>query len=97
MAFNGRAWLWATCPDDKYRDGKKAVESATRACELGEWNESDSIATLAAAYAELGDYPRAIDWQETAIRLCSDPGEQAEAEERLKFYQEGKPYRYVPE
>ena len=26
--------VWATCPDEKYRDGKPAIESATRACEL---------------------------------------------------------------
>ena len=40
-AYNGRAWLWATCPDAKYRDGKRAVESATRACELSEWKEAE--------------------------------------------------------
>ena len=28
--YNGRAWLRATCPEAKYRDGKQAVESATQ-------------------------------------------------------------------
>ena len=35
-----RAWLLATCPDRKLRDAKKAVESATRACELTEWKDA---------------------------------------------------------
>ena len=39
-AHGSRAWLWSTCPDAKYRDGKKAVASATRACELTDWNDS---------------------------------------------------------
>ena len=39
-AYNSRAWLWATCPDGKCRDGKKAVESATKACELTEWKNA---------------------------------------------------------
>lgn len=35
-AVGSRAWIWATCPDEMVRDGKNAVESATRACELSE-------------------------------------------------------------
>ena len=33
-AHGARAWLWSTCPDAKYRDGKNAVAAAKRACEL---------------------------------------------------------------
>ena len=32
-AYRDRAWLWATCPDAKYRDGNRASASATLACE----------------------------------------------------------------
>ena len=56
VTYNGRAWMWATCPNAKYRDGRKAVESATKACELTDWDEAGIIDTLAAAYAELGDF-----------------------------------------
>ena len=28
-SYNQRAWIWATCPEARFRDGKKAVESAT--------------------------------------------------------------------
>ena len=56
VTCNGRAWTWATCPDGQFRNGQKAVESATRACELTDWDEAGIIDTLAAAYAETGDY-----------------------------------------
>ena len=39
-AYNGLAWILATCPDPKHRDGKKAVELATKACELTEWKNA---------------------------------------------------------
>ena len=42
LAYNGLAWLAATCPDAKYRDGKKAVQSAVTACKLTEWKEAYS-------------------------------------------------------
>ena len=39
---NGRAWIRATCPQAQYRDGKQAVEAATRACELTDWKNPNS-------------------------------------------------------
>jgi tetratricopeptide (TPR) repeat protein len=92
-AHNGRAWVWATCPDAKYRDGKRAVESATRACELWKWKEANFIGTLAAAYAEAGDFEAAVKWQTKANELYADPEDKAKGEERLKLYREKKPYR----
>src|SRR5262249_18051372 len=50
--FNSRAWVWATCPDPVYRDGKRAIESATRACELTEGKVCYMLEALAAGYAE---------------------------------------------
>jgi tetratricopeptide (TPR) repeat protein len=92
-AYNNRAWLWAACPDARYLDGKRAVESATRACELSEWKHADSIGTLAAAYAEAGDFDAAVKWQAKANALFTDAEEKAKGQERLKLYQERKPYR----
>jgi tetratricopeptide (TPR) repeat protein len=91
-AHSSRAWLWATCFDENYRDGKRAVESATRACELTNWNDSKCLGTLAAAWAEAGDFDEAVKWQTKALEIA--PKEQKEdLLARFKLYQEKKPYR----
>lgn len=92
-AYNSLGWLWATCPERKYRDGKKAVESATRACELSEWKNAYRLETLAAAYAEAGDFDNAVEWQEKAIKFYADADARKKGEERLKLYKDKKPYR----
>jgi tetratricopeptide (TPR) repeat protein len=68
-AHNGVAWLTATCPDDKFRDGKKAVKYAERARELGGGEEDSYIGTLAAAEAELGNFDKADSLLKRAIEL----------------------------
>jgi Flp pilus assembly protein TadD len=94
QALNLRAWLLATCPDARFRDGKKAVASAKRACELTRWKDAGSLDTLAAAHAEAGDFAEAVRWQKQAL---ADPNlqadERAEYQQRLKLYEEKKPYR----
>ena len=54
------AWLLATYPDSNSRDGAEAVRLAERACALTERRVPALLATLAAAYAEAGDFPRAV-------------------------------------
>jgi tetratricopeptide (TPR) repeat protein len=97
-SLNARAWIWATCPDARHRDGKKAVESAMRACELTSWKHPDKLDTLAAAYAEVGNFDAAIKWAAKAIEL-SPRGEQkmrADFGSRLALYKAKKPYRATP-
>jgi tetratricopeptide (TPR) repeat protein len=94
-AANDLAWLRATCPDEHYRDGKLAVEAARHACELSDWKDSGSLDTLAAAYAESGDFENALKSQQKAIDLAAD-AERDSYRAHLALYQVGKPYRAEP-
>ena len=69
MAYNNLAWVLATCPKDNLRQGKRAVELAERACKLADWKDVASLGSLAAAYAECGEYKEAQKWQKKAIEL----------------------------
>jgi Tfp pilus assembly protein PilF len=92
-AFNNRALIWATCSDAKYRDGRKAVQSASKACELTGWNNATYLSTLAAACAEAGDFESAVKWQTKANALDHQTQNKTSGEARLKLYQQKKPYR----
>jgi tetratricopeptide (TPR) repeat protein len=94
-SYNARAWLMATAPDPQMRDGKKAVESATRACVMTSWNDPDMLGTLAAAYAETGDFADAIKWQQKAVDLTSPTllVTLNERQARLALYQNHRPWR----
>ncbi len=50
------AWLEATAPSGRYRDGRAAVRDATRACEMTHWKDTNALDTLAAAYAPGGRF-----------------------------------------
>jgi tetratricopeptide (TPR) repeat protein len=54
-AHKNLAWLLATCPQVAFRDGKKAMDHATKACALSEWKDPDALKTLAAACREMGE------------------------------------------
>jgi tetratricopeptide (TPR) repeat protein len=92
-ACNGVAWLAAACPDAKFRDGKKAVKFATKACELSEWTQAYPIGALAAAHAEAGSFEHAVKWQTTANGMSTDVDDKQKGDARLKLYCENKPYR----
>jgi tetratricopeptide (TPR) repeat protein len=91
-AYNSLAWLRATFPDAKYRNGEQAVEYATKACELAGWKNGEWLSTLAAAYAELGDFKKAVVWQTKALEVAS-PDEADALKGQLMLYQGRRPYR----
>lgn len=92
------AWYLATAPDASMRDGPEALAKAQRAIELTTDNPAIHVDTLAAAYAETGDFARAVEEQRRAIGLLS--GEDAamlpDFEQRLALYMQGIPARLAP-
>jgi tetratricopeptide (TPR) repeat protein len=92
-ALNGSAWIWSTCPDIRYRDGRKAVEAARKACELTNWKDAMSIDTLAAASAEIGDFSMAVKWQIKAMEALADDKKRDGFRARHLLYQQKKSYR----
>jgi hypothetical protein len=94
-ALNNRAWLRATCPDARFRNGDQALGDAKAACELTEWKVANKVGTLAASYAEAGDFKNAMKWQKKAISLA--PGnKRLDYQARLSQYKAGQPYRTPP-
>jgi len=96
LTQNSLAWLLATCQDEALRDGAAAVVLAERACDLTQWSSYPYFDTLAAAYAESGDFDRARQWQTRAAAAATDD-EKPGYQERLSLYEQGRPFRQLPE
>jgi tetratricopeptide (TPR) repeat protein len=65
------AWVLATAPDASIRDGRKAVEFAEKAVELSSIEDPKFLRALAAAYAEAGQFPKAIEVTQRAIVVAT--------------------------
>lgn len=93
--LNNLAWVLATSPQDNLRDGPRSIELGTKAAELTEYAEPHILSTLAAGYAESGDFDEAIKWSSKAVDLArQEEHDQIEQlEEELQSYQEEKPWR----
>ena len=92
QAYNNLAWIYAASPSPIIRNGDEAVVLATKACELTGFKKAEALDTLAAAYAEKGDFKKAIEYQKRAIELAS-PQRKNELKKHLQLYKSGSPYR----
>jgi tetratricopeptide (TPR) repeat protein len=94
LAQNNLAWVLATCPDAKFRNGAEAVKVAKAICEATENLEGMYLDTLAAAHAETGKFDDAVKTQELAHKDKSyDLAYGDEGRGRLKLYKQKKPFR----
>jgi Flp pilus assembly protein TadD len=90
------AWLLATSPDASLRNGLKAIQLAKQADRLVGGTNIIALRTLAAAYAENGEFANAIKTARSAMQLARMHGEDTmitDLDQQIALYQLGMPYR----
>lgn len=87
------AWLLATSPDVRERDGALALALAKEHGEVTGWRVAADHDLHAAALAELGRFDEAVAAARRAIELAGDSAQRARIEARLRAYSAGRPHR----
>jgi tetratricopeptide (TPR) repeat protein len=90
------AWTLATSPRATNRDGKEALTFALRAAQLSDGSNPAILDVLAAAYAENGQFSKALQTAGTALNLALQQRRRTQAEalqERIALYRAEKPFR----
>jgi hypothetical protein len=90
--LNNYAWTLATSPDPDHRNGSFAVILADRAASLTGRQNDENLNTLAAAYAENGQFEKALFTENEVLGLVRDDKAKAESESYLKLFQSHSPY-----
>ena len=94
-AYNVMAWILATSPDAAHRNGARAVKLTQKAITLD--RNAQILDTLAAAYAEAGQFDMAVSTQHKAIAMMKKEGEEkkiiAQSIKRLAAYESNQPWR----
>jgi tetratricopeptide (TPR) repeat protein len=94
-ALTGTAWLLATAPAPALRDGSEAVALAESAYRLAGENPN-VLDTLAAAYAENGQFQESLKYANRALNLAVAQKNSSLAiavGRRVVLYSENKPFR----
>jgi tetratricopeptide (TPR) repeat protein len=90
-ALSDRAWFQATCPSASFRNGQQAVKDAKAACSIMQWKDENMIDTLAAAYAETGDFDSAVRYAAQALAVKGISAQDAKIfNEHLALFQQHK-------
>ena len=93
--LNNLAWLLATCPTESIRNGAEAVQFTEKANELTRNSDPNILDTLAAAYAQAGDFEAARRTARRALALARSRGRLALVSRigpRLDLYKQGEPF-----
>jgi tetratricopeptide (TPR) repeat protein len=105
--LNNFAWVLATSPEENLRNGQRALKLATKAAEGTGYEIPHILSTLAAAYAETGDFDNAVKWSQKSVELAQKEVDEAKPEDdkskleadrdqlkkELESYQNKKPVR----
>jgi Tfp pilus assembly protein PilF len=90
-ALSDRAWFQATCPNASFRNGQQAVKDAKAACSIMAWKDEGMIDTLAAAYAETGDFDSAVRYAAQALAVKGISAQDAKVfDQHLALFQQRK-------
>jgi tetratricopeptide (TPR) repeat protein len=95
-ALNNLAWLLATASDASLRNGSRAIQFARQADQLSGGANALVLRTLAAAYAEAGQFGKAIESAQTGLQLARSQGDDSlatELQQQIALYELGLPYR----
>jgi protein O-mannosyl-transferase len=95
-ARNNLAWLLATCPNPAFRNGVTAVALAEKSNHIAGNQNPMVLATLAAAYAEVGQYSNATEAGRFALQLATDQNKNAlvgRLRKELELFRAGLPFR----
>ena len=92
-AWNSLAWILATSENSAIRDGANAVVFAEKAVIATNRKKTRVLDTLAAAYAEAGQFEKAVSTEQEAIALLQTEAEKNDYKARLKLFEAKVPYR----
>ena len=98
-ALSRAAWILAASPDEALRNGAEAVRLGARAVELAGQPDAAALDCLAAAYAEAGRFPDAVETARRALTLAGQQNKAALASAiraRLALYEGKTPFRETP-
>jgi Tfp pilus assembly protein PilF len=90
------AWLYSACPITSIRNGKEAVRLAEFVCEAQNYKHAPSLDLLAAAYAEDGQFRRAVETGLNASQLANannQPKLSGAINEKVKLYRNKEAFR----
>ena len=95
-ALNNLAWLLATGSNASLRNGFRAIQFAQQADQLSGGKNALVLRTLAAAYAEAGQFGKAIESAQAAIQLGRSQGDDSlvtQLQQEIALYELELPYR----
>jgi len=96
QALYNLSWILATHIDAEYRNGKDALELAQNLCKITQYKQPLALDSLAAAYAEVGNFDDAVSTSKKAFKLALEQGPEELVQglkKRLQLYEKRRPYR----
>ncbi|MBW8002790.1 MAG: sulfatase-like hydrolase/transferase [Planctomycetes bacterium] len=96
VVLDSAAWILATTEDENSYNPTEALKLAEKACELTGYRVPEFLDTLAAAYAAVGNFDKAIETAQRAgefANLSNKTNLSNSIYMRLELYKKGKAYR----